>query len=177
LRNFAKALAFSVILPLPIQAQATKLGDETMAKAAKKATKKPAKKAVKKIAKAAPKKAASKRSTITRIEAGKRMSSAVVHDGRVFLAGQVAEANAGKSVGAQTREILATIDKLLKKAGTDKTRILSANIWLSDISTFDEMNAEWDKWIVAGQTPARATVESKLAGPEYKVEIMLTAAL
>lgn len=147
-----------------------------MAKAAKKTAKKAAKKAVKKAVKVPAKKAA-KRSTITRIEAGKRMSSAVVHEGRVFLAGQVAEVNAGKSVGAQTREILATIDKLLKKAGTDKTRILSANIWLADISTFDEMNAEWDKWIVAGQTPARATVESKLAGPEYKVEIMLTAAV
>ncbi len=152
-----------------------------MAKAAKKTAKKAVKKIVKKAAKApvkkAAKKAAPKRSAITRIEAGKRMSSAVVHDGRVFLAGQVAEANAGKSVGEQTREILGTIDKLLKKAGTDKTRILSANIWLSDISTFAEMNAEWDKWIVAGQTPARATVESKLAGPEYKVEIMLTAAI
>ena len=147
-----------------------------MAKAAKKTTKKAAKKAVKKVVKAPAKKAA-KRSTITRIEAGKRMSSAVVHEGRVFLAGQVAEDNASKSVTLQTREILATIDKLLKKAGTDKTRILSANIWLSDISTFAEMNAEWDKWIVAGQTPARATVESKLAGPEYKVEIMLTAAV
>jgi enamine deaminase RidA (YjgF/YER057c/UK114 family) len=147
-----------------------------MAKAAKKTAKKAAKKAVKKVVKAPAKKAA-KRSTITRIEAGKRMSSAVVHEGRVFLAGQVAEDNAGKSVTLQTREILATIDKLLKKAGTDKTRILSANIWLSDISTFAEMNAEWDKWIVAGQTPARATVESKLAGPEYKVEIMLTAAV
>lgn len=147
-----------------------------MAKAAKKTAKKAAKKAVKKAVKAPAKKAA-KRSSITRIEAGKRMSSAVVHEGRVFLAGQVAEVNAGKSVGLQTREILATIDKLLKKAGTDKTRILSANIWLADISTFDEMNAEWDKWIVAGQTPARATVESKLAGPEYKVEIMLTAAV
>ena len=147
-----------------------------MAKAAKKTAKKAAKKAVKKAAKAPAKKVA-KRSTITRIEAGKRMSSAVVHDGRVFLAGQVAEDNAGKSVALQTREILATIDKLLKKAGTDKTRILSANIWLSDISTFAEMNVEWDKWIVAGQTPARATVESKLAGPEYKVEIMLTAAV
>jgi enamine deaminase RidA (YjgF/YER057c/UK114 family) len=161
--------------------KATKSGDEPMAKAAKKTAKKAAKKTVKKAVKApakkAVKKAAAKRATITRIEAGKRMSSAVVHEGRVFLAGQVAEVNAGKSVGEQTREILATIDKLLKKAGTDKTRILSANIWLSDISTFAEMNAEWDKWIVAGQTPARATVESKLAGPQYKVEIMLTAAV
>lgn len=153
-----------------------------MAKAAKKTAKKTAKKIVKRAAKvpakkAAPKKAAPKRSAITRIEAGKRMSSAVVHDGRVYLAGQVAEANAGKSVAEQTREILQTIDKLLKKAGTDKTRILTTNIWLSDISTFAEMNGEWDKWIVGGQTPARATVESKLAGPQYKVEIMLTAAV
>lgn len=154
-----------------------KAAKKTAKKAAKKTAKKTVKKAVKAPAKKAVKKAAAKRATITRIEAGKRMSSAVVHEGRVFLAGQVAEVNAGKSVGEQTREILATIDKLLKKAGTDKTRILSANIWLSDISTFAEMNAEWDKWIVAGQTPARATVESKLAGPQYKVEIMLTAAV
>jgi hypothetical protein len=69
------------------------------------------------------------------------------------------------------------IDQVLKKAGTDKTRIITANIWLSDISTFGEMNAVWDAWVVPGRTPARATVESKLAAPEYKVEIMVTAAL
>ena len=150
-----------------------------MAKAAKKTAKKAAKKTVKKAVKApakkAVKKAAAKRATITRIEAGKRMSSAVVHEGRVFLAGQVAEVNAGKSVGEQTREILATIDKLLKKAGTDKTRILSANIWLSDISTFAEMNRAWQEWMVPGHTPARATVHSaRLASPEYGVEINVT---
>lgn len=147
-----------------------------MAKTAKKTAKKPA---AKKPAakKAAVKKSAKTKSAIVRIGAGKRMSDAVIHEGRVFLAGQVAEKAKGGSVGAQTREILQNIDALLKKAGTDKTRILSANIWLSDIATFAEMNKEWDGWIVAGQTPARATVESKLAGPEYKVEIMLTAAI
>jgi enamine deaminase RidA (YjgF/YER057c/UK114 family) len=136
-----------------------------------------AKKSVKKTAKKAAKKPAARKAAITRIGAGKRMSQAVIHEGRVFLAGQVADKTAGKSVGLQTREILAAIDKLLKQAGTDKTRILSANIWLADIKTFDEMNKEWDKWVVPGQTPARATVESKLAGAPYKVEIMLTAAL
>jgi enamine deaminase RidA (YjgF/YER057c/UK114 family) len=80
-------------------------------------------------------------------------------------------------VREQTAEVLAEIDLVLKKAGTDKTRILAANIWLSDISTFGEMNAVWDAWVVPGRTPARATVEAKLAAPEYKVEIMVTAAL
>ena len=74
------------------------------------------------------------------------------------------------------QQILADIDRLLALAGSDKTKILSANIWLSDISTFAEMNAAWDAWVPAGHTPARATVESKLAAPQYKVEIMVQAA-
>jgi enamine deaminase RidA (YjgF/YER057c/UK114 family) len=136
-----------------------------MAKAKKKAAGKPAGKA-----------AGGKR-TLTRIDPGPRMSDAVIHEGRVFLAGQVAERSKGRSVREQTAEILSEIDAVLKKAGTDKTRILTANIWLSDISTFGEMNAVWDAWVVPGRTPARATVEAKLAAPEYKVEIMVTAAL
>jgi enamine deaminase RidA (YjgF/YER057c/UK114 family) len=114
--------------------------------------------------------------SIQRIEAGPRMSKAVVHGNTVYLAGQVADAAKGKSVGEQTKEILSIIDGLLAKAGTDKTKLLSANIWLADMSTFAEMNAQWDAWIVAGETPARATVEAKLAAPEYKVEIMVVAA-
>ena len=113
---------------------------------------------------------------IKRIEIGPRMSKAVVHGATVYLAGQVAEKAAGKSVAEQTREILGIIDSLLAQAGSDKTKILSANIWLADIGTFAEMNAEWDKWVPAGHTPARATVEAKLAAPQFTVEIACVAA-
>jgi enamine deaminase RidA (YjgF/YER057c/UK114 family) len=115
--------------------------------------------------------------TIKRIGAGKRMSQAVIHGSKVYLAGCVAEKTAGKPVREQTAEILAEIDKILAEAGTDKTRILKANIWLTDISTFAEMNAAWDAWVVAGQTPARATVEARLAGAGLDVEIMVEAAI
>jgi enamine deaminase RidA (YjgF/YER057c/UK114 family) len=115
--------------------------------------------------------------TLKRIGAGKRMSAAVIHNGVVYLAGFVAEAAAGKSVKEQTADILAQIDATLKEAGTDKTRILKANIWLTDIKTFAEMNAAWDAWVVPGQTPARATVESKLAAAGLDVEIMVEAAI
>ncbi|HLW28021.1 MAG TPA: RidA family protein [Kiloniellales bacterium] len=111
-----------------------------------------------------------------RMGVGKRMSQAVVHGDTVYTAGQVAHEAAGKSVGEQTREILENIETLLKEAGTDKTRLLSAQIWLSDISTFDEMNAVWDEWVAEGNPPARACVESKLAAPQYNVEIMVIAA-
>jgi len=134
-------------------------------------------KATKKAAKKAAGRRSGSRKDLTRIDPGPRMSDAIIHEGRVFLAGQVAERSRGRSVREQTAEILAEIDQVLKKAGTDKTRIITANIWLSDISTFGEMNAVWDAWVVPGRTPARATVESKLAAPEYKVEIMVTAAL
>eukprot|EP01037_Dinobryon_pediforme_P031592 gene31592-36162_t len=115
--------------------------------------------------------------SITRIDIGPRMSQAVVHGSTVYLAGQVAADPAGKSVAEQTRTILAQIDALLAKAGTDKTKILSTTIWLADIGTFAEMNSEWDKWIPQGHTPARATVESKLAAPAYLVEIGMIVAL
>jgi enamine deaminase RidA (YjgF/YER057c/UK114 family) len=114
--------------------------------------------------------------TIQRIKPGPRMSGAVVHGDTVYLAGQVANASAGKSVTEQTREILATIDRYLAQAGTDKSKLLSANIWLTDMATFGEMNAVWDAWVAPGHTPARATVEAKLAAPQYKVEIMVVAA-
>jgi enamine deaminase RidA (YjgF/YER057c/UK114 family) len=114
--------------------------------------------------------------SITRLHAGPRMSQAVVHGQTVYLAGQVADQAKGKSVGEQTREILATVDRLLAETGSDKTRILSATIYLADIGTFAEMNAEWDAWIPAGHTPARATVEAKLAAPAYTVEIACIAA-
>ncbi len=115
--------------------------------------------------------------SIKRIEPGTRMSHVVVHNGTAYLAGQVAHAAAGKSVGEQTAAILARIDALLAEAGTDKTKLLAANIWLTDISKFDEMNKVWDAWVAPGCAPARATVEAKLAAPQFTVEIAVTAAI
>jgi enamine deaminase RidA (YjgF/YER057c/UK114 family) len=114
--------------------------------------------------------------SITRIGVGPRMSQAVVHNGIVYLAGQVAEKPV-PSVEKQTRQILAQIDKLLKQAGSNKSKILKANIWLSDMRGFAEMNKAWEAWASKGNTPARATVESRLATPDYLVEIMVTAAI
>ena len=114
---------------------------------------------------------------LKRIEPGKRMSSAVIHGNKVYLAGFTPDKALGKSVAEQTKDVLTQIDVTLKEAGTDKTKILKANIWLTDIKTFAEMNAAWDAWVVPGQTPARATVESKLAAPGLDVEIMIEAAL
>lgn len=116
-------------------------------------------------------------SDIKRIGAGARMSDAVIHGGKVYLAGVVADKMVGKPVYEQTKEVLEQIDDILKQVGTDKTRILKANIWLTDISTFAEMNKAWDAWAVAGKTPARATVESNLAAIGYDVEIMVEAAV
>jgi enamine deaminase RidA (YjgF/YER057c/UK114 family) len=114
--------------------------------------------------------------SIQRIAIGPRMSKAVVHGSTVYLAGQVADKAAGKSVAEQTAEILGIIDALLAEAGSDKSKLLMVNIWLSDMSTFAEMNGVWDKWVVAGQTPGRATVEAKLAAPQFTVEIAVIAA-
>lgn len=114
--------------------------------------------------------------TITRHEIGARMSQAVLHGNTVYLAGVVAD-DPVPSVGEQTRQILAKIDRLLSVAGSDKSRILSANIWLTDIRGFEEMNAVWDAWITPGHTPARATVEARLARPKNAVEIMVVAAV
>jgi enamine deaminase RidA (YjgF/YER057c/UK114 family) len=107
--------------------------------------------------------------TVKRIEVGPRMSQAVVAGGMVYLAGQVALDRA--------REILERIDRLLAAAGTDKSKLVTANIWLSDIATFQEMNSVWDTWVDPANTPARATVESKLAAPQFTVEIAVTAAI
>ncbi len=112
--------------------------------------------------------------TIRRIEAGPRMSQAVVHGNTVYLAGQVGD---GDSVAAQTASCLAEVDRLLAAAGTDKSKILQAIIWLDDMANFAEMNSVWDKWVDAANTPARATGEAKLAAPKYKVEIIITAAI
>jgi enamine deaminase RidA (YjgF/YER057c/UK114 family) len=114
---------------------------------------------------------------LKRIGAGNRMSEAVIHGDKIYLSGYVAETTVGKSVKEQTKDILDQIDATLKEAGTDKTKVLKANIWLTDIKTWAQMNEAWDAWVVPGQTPARATVESKLAGPGLDVEIMVEAAL
>jgi enamine deaminase RidA (YjgF/YER057c/UK114 family) len=114
--------------------------------------------------------------TIQRFESGPRMSQVVVHGNTVYLAGVVANKTAGESVTRQTQEILSIIDGHLARAGTDKTRLLSATIYITDMKTFAEMNAVWDGWVSQGNTPARATVEARLAAPQYNVEIMVTAA-
>lgn len=112
---------------------------------------------------------------IKRIETGPRMSQAVIANGIVWLAGQVGEP--GASVTDQTRVVLEQVDRLLAEAGSDKTRIVSAQIWLADMADFAEMNAVWDQWAPQGNTPARATGEAKLATPDYKVEVIVTAVL
>ena len=114
--------------------------------------------------------------SIQRIEPGARMSKAVVHGDTVYLAGIVADAAKGKSVTEQTQDILGQIDGLLAKAGSDKSKLLTATIYITDMATFGEMNAVWDKWVSAGNTPARATVQAGLAAADYKVEIMVVAA-
>lgn len=113
--------------------------------------------------------------TIRRLHSGPRMSQAVVGNGLVFLAGQVAEDTA-QDVGGQTRQVLAAIDRLLAEAGSDKSRLLSAQIFLADMADFAAMNKVWEAWVLPGQTPARATVEAALAKPDYRVEIVVTAA-
>jgi enamine deaminase RidA (YjgF/YER057c/UK114 family) len=114
--------------------------------------------------------------SIQRFETGARMSQVVVHGNTVYLAGVVAHKAAGESVTKQTQDILATIDSHLAKAGSDKSKLLSANIYITDMKNFAEMNAVWDAWVSPGNTPARATVEAKLASPQYSVECMVVAA-
>jgi enamine deaminase RidA (YjgF/YER057c/UK114 family) len=115
--------------------------------------------------------------SIERIQIGPRMSQAVIHNGVVYLAGQVATGAKGRSVAEQTKNILSGIDGLLAAARTDKGRILSATIWLADMSAFAEMNGVWDAWVAAGATPARATVATPaLASADYSVEIAIVAA-
>ncbi len=113
--------------------------------------------------------------TIDRRHTGPRMSQIVVHGDTVYLAGQVAD-DPSADVRGQTGQILAKIDRYLAEAGTDKSKLLSATIWLSDISTFNQMNAVWDAWVAEGNPPARACVEAKLAAPELKVEVGVIAA-
>ncbi|RZJ17709.1 MAG: RidA family protein [Brevundimonas sp.] len=111
---------------------------------------------------------------ITRIDPGARMSEAVIHGDTIYLAGQVGEP--GDDVVAQTRTVLAEIDALLARAGSDKSKILMATIWLADIDDFEAMNSVWDAWVDPANPPARATCEGRLATPDYKVEIIVVAA-
>jgi len=111
---------------------------------------------------------------ITRLHSDDRMSQAVIHGDTIWLAGQVGEP--GEDVIAQTRTALAEIDSLLAEAGSSKSKIISATIWLADINDFEAMNSVWDKWIDPANPPARATGESRLAAPEYRVEIIVVAA-
>jgi enamine deaminase RidA (YjgF/YER057c/UK114 family) len=113
---------------------------------------------------------------IKRIQPGPRMSGAVVHNNTVYVAGQVAN-TVDADVKTQTREVLAKIDGLLREAGSDKSKLLAANIWLTDIRSFNDMNAVWDAWVSPGNTPARATVEANLAAPGLRVEIAVIAAI
>jgi enamine deaminase RidA (YjgF/YER057c/UK114 family) len=115
-------------------------------------------------------------SDIKRIHTGKRMSGVVIHNGVAYLAGQVA-GDATQDVEGQTAQVLATIEGLLAEAGTDKSRILSAQVFLANMSEFQGMNKTWDAWVASGNAPARATIEARLASPDLKVEIMVVAAV
>jgi enamine deaminase RidA (YjgF/YER057c/UK114 family) len=115
-------------------------------------------------------------STIERFDVGPRMCEMSVHNGVAYLAGQVAE-DGSQDIGGQTRQVLAAIDALLARAGSDKSKILRAQIFLADLAYFAGMNAVWESWVVPGHTPARATVQAALAKPEWKVEIVVTAAV
>jgi enamine deaminase RidA (YjgF/YER057c/UK114 family) len=114
--------------------------------------------------------------TIQRHNVGKRLSEIVVHNGTVYLAGEVPD-DASKDITGQTEEVLAKIEKLLKQVGTDKSRLISAQIFLREMADFAGMNVAWEKWVAPTCTPARATIEAKLANPGYRVEIMCIAAL
>ncbi|SHF62074.1 Enamine deaminase RidA, house cleaning of reactive enamine intermediates, YjgF/YER057c/UK114 family [Modicisalibacter ilicicola DSM 19980] len=114
--------------------------------------------------------------SINYIDPGQRMSQVVVHNDIVYLSGQVPR-DGGADMQDQTRQVLEAIDERLAKAGSSKDRLLSATIWITDMAEFDAMNAAWDAWVTPGQPPVRACVEARLARPEWKVEIMVVAAL
>ena len=114
--------------------------------------------------------------SIERLDIGPRMSQIAIHNNTVYLAGQVAEANAGQGIAEQTQEILDQIDSLLAQAGSNKSKLLSVTIYLADITDFDGMNSVWETWIERDHPPARACVEAKLAGPEFIVEMTAIAA-
>lgn len=114
--------------------------------------------------------------SITRLDVGKRMSECAIYNNTVYLAGQIAP-NSAEDITGQTTQVLAEIEKLLTRAGSDKSKILMAQIFLADIGDFPRMNEVWDAWVVQGHCPPRATVQAALANPLWKVEIVVTAAL
>lgn len=113
---------------------------------------------------------------VQRFDVGARLSEMAVHNGTVYLAGQVAD-DATQDIGGQTRQVLAMVDALLARAGSDKSKILMVQIYLVDLADFDGMNAVWDAWVSPGQTPPRATVQAHLAKPLWKIEVVVTAAV
>ncbi len=115
-------------------------------------------------------------STIKRVNVAKRLSDMAVFNNVAYLAGQVAD-DVSQDVTGQTAQVLVTIDKLLAEAGTDRTRILMAQIFVANMKEFDGMNKAWDAWVADGNAPPRATIEARLASPDYKVEIVVTAAI
>jgi enamine deaminase RidA (YjgF/YER057c/UK114 family) len=113
---------------------------------------------------------------ITRLHVGKRLSEVAIHNSTIYLAGQIAD-DTTEDIGGQTREVLGHVDRLLAEAGSDKSCILSCQIFIADMAHFAGMNEVWDEWVAPGHTPPRATVESKLANPACLVEIVITAAI
>ena len=113
---------------------------------------------------------------VQRFDVGPRLSEMAIHNGTVYLAGQVPD-DATQDIEGQTRQVLGMIDALLARAGTDKTQLLMVQIFLADLADFDGMNRVWDAWVPAGHTPPRATVQARLARPEWKIEIVATAAV
>lgn len=112
---------------------------------------------------------------VERFHVGPRLSEMAIHHGTVYLAGQVAE-DTSQDMTGQTQQVLAAIDRLLAEAGSDKTRILMAQVIISDMRYFGDLNKAWEAWVTPGQTPPRATIEAKLATPKHLVEIIVTAA-
>lgn len=113
--------------------------------------------------------------TIERFDVGGRLSEMAVHNGTVYLAGQVPE-DGSLDIEGQTQQVLAAIDRLLQRAGTDKTKILMTQIFLADLADFEGMNRVWDAWVPAGNAPPRATVQAKLARAGWRIEVVVTAA-
>jgi len=113
--------------------------------------------------------------TLQRFDVGDRLSEMALHNGTVYLAGQVPD-DASQDIRGQTAQVLAMIDRLLARAGSDKSRLLMVQIFLPDLTDFDGMNAVWDAWVAPGHAPPRATVQARLARPEWKIEVVATAA-
>ena len=116
-------------------------------------------------------------SDIRRLHGNGRLSKGVVHNGVVYLTGQVAEDNPGASAAVQTREVLDRIDALLAEAGSDKTRVLKAFLYVTDMALFGDINAAWDQWVTAGHEPARSTIQAQLTVAGFDIEIMVIAAV